>query len=61
MPDDLPSSPVPRGGLRAVAVILIAFVFLAIFANLQKARKTDLETVTVEIEATPSPTPTPTP
>jgi hypothetical protein len=61
MPGDLPPSPVPRRGLRAIAIILVAFAFLAIYANIQKARKAHLETVTVEVEATPSPTATPTP
>jgi hypothetical protein len=50
-------SPAPRGGLILMAVILGAMALLAIYSNVQKARRPQIETVTVTPAASPSSSP----
>jgi len=40
-----------------MGVILLAMALLAIYSNVQKARRDQLETVTITRAASPSPTP----
>ncbi|MBA2241620.1 MAG: hypothetical protein H0W04_01840 [Chthoniobacterales bacterium] len=50
-----PESPAPRGGLQLMALILLVMALLAIFSNVQKSRRDQLETVTI----VPAPAATP--
>jgi len=55
-PDDktkAPSSQVPRGGLQLMALILVAMALLAVYSNVQKSRRAQIETVTIA----PAPSP----
>jgi hypothetical protein len=58
MPAD---SPVPKNMLRLMMVIVIGFALVALYANVQKMRRSKLEAVTFTPAsaggATPSPTP----
>jgi hypothetical protein len=47
----------PAAGLRMMALILVAFALLALYANIQKGRRDRIETVTIVPAAAPSPTP----
>jgi hypothetical protein len=46
-------------GLAIIAIVLLAFALLAVYANLQKFRRAKIETVTITVAATPSPSPSP--
>jgi hypothetical protein len=37
----------PRGGLRLMILIFVALVLVAMYANVQKARREKIETVTI--------------
>ena len=50
-------SAAPRSGLRLMIIILVAMTLLSIYANVQKARRNEIETVTV----IPAPTAVPAP
>ena len=52
-------SAAPRSGLRLMIVILVAMTLLSIYANVQKARRNEIETVTVIPAPTAAPTPSP--
>ncbi len=52
-----PSEQVPARGLVVVAIILVAFALLALYANIQKFRRDRIETVIVSPVATPTPSP----
>ena len=54
VPDD-PKA--PKIAIRAIIVILITIALLAIYSNVQKWRRDNLETVIVKPVATPSPAP----
>jgi hypothetical protein len=41
------SSPAPRNGVRLMIVILVAMALLAIYANVQKARRDKIESTTI--------------
>ena len=47
----------PARGALVIAIILIAFALLAIYANVQKFRRNKIETVTTTLVATPTPSP----
>ncbi|MGI9086604.1 MAG: hypothetical protein ACR2HH_02520 [Chthoniobacterales bacterium] len=47
----------PRSGLQLMALVLVVMALLAIYANVQKARRADIETVTI----IPAPSPVPSP
>jgi hypothetical protein len=50
-----PRSRAPRHGLLVVAVILIAMALLALYSNVQHARRDQIETVTIAPPPVPSP------
>ena len=41
------SSPAPRNGVRLMIIILVALALLAIYANVQKARRDKIENATI--------------
>ena len=41
------SSPAPRHGVRLMIIILVALALLAIYANVQKARRDKIENATI--------------
>jgi hypothetical protein len=41
------SSPAPRNGIRLMIIILVALALLAIYANVQKARRDKIEKTTI--------------
>lgn len=45
----------PRAGVRLMIIIVVAMALLAIYANLQKARRNEIEKVTIIPVATPPP------
>jgi hypothetical protein len=53
----------PRSGLQLMALILVAMAGLAIYSNVQKARRAQIETVTIAPAAPvlPSPSLSPSP
>jgi hypothetical protein len=54
------SSRAPRAGLRLMIIIVLALAFVALYANVQKARRDKIEKVTIiPISATPSVSPSP--
>lgn len=56
--DARPTSPAPRAGLLLMALILVVMALLAIYSNVQKARRDQIETVTI-VPAPPVSTETP--
>lgn len=50
----------PRRGVQMMALILIGMALLAVYSNVQRARRDQIETVTI-IPAPPRPTPNATP
>ena len=52
------SSAAPRSGLILMLVIVIALALVALYANVQKARRDQIEKVTI-IPSSPAPSPTP--
>ena len=61
-PSQLPeSSRAPRAGLRLMIIIVVALALVAVYANVQKARRDKIEKVTIipvspAASASPSPT-----
>lgn len=54
------SSRAPRAGVRLMIIIVIALALLAIYANVQKARREKIEKVTIiPVATTPSASPSP--
>jgi hypothetical protein len=54
------SNRAPRAGVRLMIIIVAAMALLAIYANVQKARRSEIEKVTIIPVATPPPaSPTP--
>ena len=51
----------PRLGVRLMVVILIGLALVAIYANVQKARRDKIERVTITPAATAAPAVSPTP
>jgi hypothetical protein len=51
------SERMPPRGVVVFAIILLAFALIALYANVQKARRDKIETVTVTPVATPTPSP----
>jgi hypothetical protein len=49
------SNRAPRAGVRLMIIIVVAMALLAIYANVQKARRKELEKVTIIPIATPPP------
>jgi hypothetical protein len=45
----------PRAGIRLMMIIVVAMALLAIYANVQKARRNQIEKVTIIPVATPPP------
>jgi hypothetical protein len=45
----------PRAGVRLMIIIVVAMALLAIYSNLQKARRNEIEKVTIIPVATPPP------
>ena len=55
------SSRAPRAGLRLMIIIVIALALVALYANVQKARRHEIEKVTIiPVSAAPSSSPSPT-
>ncbi|MEP6822538.1 MAG: hypothetical protein ABI946_09335 [Chthoniobacterales bacterium] len=57
--DNDPSTPeplVPAGGLQVMALILVAMTLVAVYSNVQRVRRGQIETVTI---APAAPTATP--
>lgn len=46
----------PPGGLQVMALILVAMTLVTVYSNVQRARRSQIETVTI---APAAPTPTP--
>jgi hypothetical protein len=57
--DKAPESRAPRSGLQLMALILVAFAGLAIFSNVQNARRGQIESVTITPAAATTPSPSP--
>ena len=56
--DGSEGSRAPKTGIRLMIVIVISMALLAIYANVQKARRDQIEKVTIiPISASPSPAP----
>jgi hypothetical protein len=55
--EEVPASRVPRGGWLAMGLILLAMALLAVYSNVQKARRAQIETVTITPAASAVPTP----
>ena len=54
------SNRAPRAGLRLMIIIVVAMALLAIYANVQKSRRNEIEKVRIIPIATPPPaSPTP--
>lgn len=54
------SSCAPRAGVRLMIVIIVALALLAIYANVQKARREKIEQVTIiPVTSTPPASPSP--
>ena len=54
------SNRAPRAGVRLMIIIVAAMALLAIYANVQKSRRSQIEKVTIIPVATPPPaSPTP--
>ena len=53
-----PEAMLPAGGLQWAGLILVAMALSAIYANVQNARRAQIETVTIA-PAAPTPTPSP--
>ena len=54
------SSRAPRAGVRLMIVIIVALALLAIYANVQKARREKIEQVTIiPVTSTPPASPSP--
>ena len=51
------SERIPPRGLVVIAIIFIAFALIALYANVQKARRDKIEAVIVAPVATPAPSP----
>lgn len=51
------ASRAPRSGVRLMIIILIAMALVAIYANVQKARRTKIESVIITPVATATPAP----
>lgn len=50
----------PRSGVRLMIIIVVAMALLAIYANVQKARRNEIEKVTIiPVAISPSATPSP--
>jgi hypothetical protein len=49
------STRAPRSGVRLMIIIVVAMALLAIYANVQKARRNEIEKVTIIPVATPPP------
>ena len=49
------SNRAPRGGIRLMIIIVVAMALLAIYANVQKGRRSEIEKVTIIPIATPPP------
>jgi hypothetical protein len=45
----------PRAGLRLMIIIVVAMALLAVYANVQKGRRKEIEKVTIIPVATPPP------
>jgi hypothetical protein len=58
VPDDPKLSPI---AVRAIIIVLAAFLVVAIHANIQRLRRDKIETVTVIPLATAMPSPSPSP
>ena len=59
-PNPVVSNRAPRAGVRLMIIIVIAMALLAIYGNVQKARRSQIEKVTIIPVATPPPaSPTP--
>ncbi|MEY2584669.1 MAG: hypothetical protein QOD80_695 [Verrucomicrobiota bacterium] len=59
-PPPATSSRAPRAGLRLMIIIVLALALVAVYANVQKARRDKIEKVTIiPISATPSASPSP--
>ncbi|MBA3387496.1 MAG: hypothetical protein H0T95_12940 [Chthoniobacterales bacterium] len=43
----IPPSPAPRRGLQLMAIILVVMALLAVYSNVQRARRGHIETVTI--------------
>jgi hypothetical protein len=56
VPDDPKLPPI---AVRAIIVIIVSMALLAIYSNVQRLRRSKIETVIVTPIATPSPTATP--
>jgi hypothetical protein len=58
--DTAKSSRAPRSGVRLMIIIVVAMALLAIYANVQKARRKEIEKVTIiPVAISPSATPSP--
>jgi hypothetical protein len=58
--DTAKSSRVPRSGVRLMIIIVVATGLLAIYANVQKARRNEIEKVTIiPVAISPSASPSP--
>jgi hypothetical protein len=49
------SNRAPRAGIRLMIIIVVAMALLAIYANVQKSRRNQIEKVTIIPIATPPP------
>ena len=53
------SNRAPRTGVRLMIIIVVAMALLAIYANVQKARRDKIEQVTITPVSTPAASPSP--
>lgn len=59
-PQPVDSSRAPRSGLRLMVVIVVGTALIALYANVQKARRDKIEKVTITpVVSTPIPSPSP--
>lgn len=55
--DGIDLSRAPRTGVRVMVVILLGLALLAVYANVQKMRRDQIETVTITPVSSPSASP----
>jgi hypothetical protein len=59
-PNVVKSSRAPRSGVRLMIIIVVAMALLAIYANVQKARRDEIEKVTIiPVSTAPPASPSP--
>ena len=57
--DETPSSRAPRSALALMLVVIVAMALIALYANVQRWRRAEIETVTITPASSPVVSPSP--